>query len=117
MSQLVHNIPPKNHTTPCGDLMKMAQRELAAFLGAVRELFGSEQAKLSAEDWLHELAEIEALPVSTGEWRRITINAAARLANRVNASFIPTGSQTLARAMAQCNSRSDNLGGFYHMES
>ena len=117
MNQLVHNIPPKNHTTPCGDLTKMAQRELAAFLGAVRELFGSEQAKLSAEDWLHELAEIEALPVSTREWRRITINAAARLASRVNASFISTASPTLARAMSQCNSRGGNLEGFCHMES
>src|SRR5437867_723447 len=43
-----------NHSMTCGDLMTMAQRELSAFIRAVTELFGSEQARLSAEDWLDE---------------------------------------------------------------
>lgn len=34
--------------------MHMAERELAAFISAATELFGPEQARLSAEDWLEE---------------------------------------------------------------
>jgi hypothetical protein len=33
----------------------MAERELFAFVTAVAELFGSDQAEISAEDWLREL--------------------------------------------------------------
>jgi hypothetical protein len=35
----------------------MAERGLAVFANATTELFRSEQGKLSAEDWLHELME------------------------------------------------------------
>jgi len=65
--------------------MTMAERELAAFFVAVKELFGSEQARLAAEDWLHELAAMNSLAFSSHEWRRITLEVAARLASRVNA--------------------------------
>jgi hypothetical protein len=64
----------------------MAERELSAFFRAVTELFGSEQAKASAEDWLHELTDSNDLPASVRQWRTFTIAAAARLASRVNAS-------------------------------
>jgi len=37
-----------------------------------RQLYGPEQAELSAEDWLHELIEIDGLPASAREWRLIT---------------------------------------------
>ena len=71
-------------------LMTMAERELGAFISAVTELFGSEQARLAAEDWLEELVLMEALPgLTRGDWRLITIAASARLANRVNASSHP----------------------------
>jgi microcompartment protein CcmK/EutM len=46
-------------------------------------LFGSKQAELSAEDWLHELVAIDDLPASTREWRLLTVKVAARMANRV----------------------------------
>jgi hypothetical protein len=36
------------------DQMHMEDSELSAFIGAVTELFGPEQAGLSAEDWLDE---------------------------------------------------------------
>jgi hypothetical protein len=66
-------------------LMTMVERELGAFIGAVTELFGSEQARLAAEDWLDELVLMEALPgLTSRNWRSITIAASARLANRVN---------------------------------
>ena len=71
-------------------LMTMAERELGAFLSAVTELFGSEQARLAAEEWLDELLLMEALPgLTSRDWRLITIAASARLANRVNASSHP----------------------------
>ena len=68
----------------------MAERELSAFFDAVTQSFGSEQAELSAEDWLRELIEIDALPASAREWRLITAKASTRLASRVSASFLST---------------------------
>jgi len=71
-----------NHDPIRGGLMAMAKRELSAFLCAVTELFGSEQAKTSAEDWLRELMASNDVPTSIREWRMLT--AAAQLARRVN---------------------------------
>lgn len=66
------------------DQIDMAERELASFIGAVRELFGREQAQLSAEDWLDESALMDSPPRSTSrDWRAVTVAAAARLADRV----------------------------------
>ena len=79
---------PLNPNSDCADLMKMAEREMAAFFSAVKELFGLEQAEHSAEDWLHELEAINPLPSSTREWRLITAKVATRLASRVN-PFVP----------------------------
>jgi hypothetical protein len=86
MNQLALNHTAKNHVPTCGDLMTMAEQELAAFFSAVTELFGSEQAQLSAEDWLHELLAISIndLPASTREWRLLTVKVSARLASRLN---------------------------------
>jgi hypothetical protein len=68
-------------------VMTMAERELGAYISAVRELFGSEQARLAMEDWLEELVLVETLPGLTGrDWRSITIAASARLAIRVRTS-------------------------------
>jgi len=75
-----------NFNPGCTDLMTMAERELSAFFNAVTKLFGSEQALLSAEDWLHELIEIDVLPTSARGWRSITAKASTRLLSRVNAS-------------------------------
>ena len=73
-----------NHNPTCADLMAMAERELGAFISAVSELYGSEQAKLSAEDWLDELDAMDRLPgLNTREWRLITIAASTRLAARL----------------------------------
>jgi hypothetical protein len=70
--------------------MTMAEREFSAFFNAITQLFGSEQAELSAEDWLHELIEIEGLPTSAREWRLITAKASTRLPSGVNASSLST---------------------------
>jgi hypothetical protein len=39
----------------CEEQMQMAERELLAFINAVKELHGPEQARPSAVDWLDEL--------------------------------------------------------------
>jgi hypothetical protein len=90
MNPLARYKPSKNSNHPCADLMTMAERELSAYFNAVSRLFGSEQAELSAEDWLYELIEIDALPTSPREWRLITAKASTRLASRVSASSLST---------------------------
>lgn len=67
------------------DQEQLAERELSAFVGAVRELFGPEQAELSTEDWFEESDLIDSSPLSTSrDWRNVTIAASARLAHRLN---------------------------------
>ena len=85
--------PPTNFIPGCADLVTMAERELSAFFNAVIQLFGLEQANLSAEDWLHELIEIDGLPTSTHEWRLVTAKVSTRLANRVNSPSLSTEPQ------------------------
>ena len=62
----------------------MAERELSAFIRAVTELFGPEQAKRSTQDWFDEFDLIDCPPRSTDrDWRAVTVAASARLANRL----------------------------------
>ena len=69
------------------DEIHLAERELASFIGAVKELFGPEQAQLSADDWLDESELADCPPRSTRrDWRAVTVAASARLANRVTAA-------------------------------
>ncbi len=66
------------------DQTRIAERELAAFFGAVTELFGPQQAKVAAEDWLDEAEVIDSPPRSTTrDWRAVTIAASTRLASRL----------------------------------
>jgi hypothetical protein len=79
------------------ELVPDAEKELAAYARAIRELFGSEQARQSIEDWM---AELESTDLPAGgaipDWRRVTIAAAGRLAIRAqhprfkNATESPT---------------------------
>jgi len=50
------NVLTDNQSPTCTNTTTMAERELAAFISAVTELFGSERARPSTRDWLHELA-------------------------------------------------------------
>ena len=72
----------------CAEFMTMAERELSAYFNGVTQLFGSEQAELSAEDWLQELIEIDDLPTSVPKWRSITAKVSTRLASGVRASSL-----------------------------
>ena len=88
---------PSNQFNPsCADSLTMGERELSAFFHSVTRLFGSEQAELSAEDWLDQLGEIvetNDLPTSTHGWRAISTRALTRLAARVSASGPATETQ------------------------
>jgi hypothetical protein len=70
----------------CEDQVNMAERELSAFMQAVTELFGPEQARLSAEDWLDESEQDESEQMdspqraTSRDWRAVTVTALARLA-------------------------------------
>lgn len=75
--------------TGCADQVKLGERELAAFFTASKHLFGQELAELSAKQWVRELAKIDGLPASRGEWRQITLKASAWLADRIKASLRP----------------------------
>ena len=86
MNPLVRRNPSNNSNSGCADLMTTAERELSAFFKTVTQLFGSEQAELSAEDWLQEVIESDVLAASTREWRLITAKVSTRLASRVLAS-------------------------------
>ncbi len=93
MNSLARYKPSNNSNPPCADLTTMAERELSAFLNAITHLFGSEQAELSAEDWLRESIEIDGLPASTREWRLITAKVSSRLAGRISTSSLSTQPQ------------------------
>lgn len=94
----------------CADQMHRAERELAAFISAVTELFGLEQARLSAEDWLDESESIDSPSRSTsGDWRAVTVAASVRLANRLTVaqhhrtSFVAsTDTKVSPRRSANC---------------
>jgi plasmid stabilization system protein ParE len=68
----------------CENQVRMAERELSAFIRAVTELFGPEQARLSTEDWLDEAELMDSPPRATSRgWRAVTIAASIRLAHRL----------------------------------
>jgi hypothetical protein len=65
----------------------LAERELSAFISAVTQLFGPEQARASTEDWLEEAELMDSPPRSTNrDWRSVTVAASARLAGRIDAA-------------------------------
>jgi hypothetical protein len=76
----------KNRHSPAdADLMVIAERELGAFIRAVTELFGPEQARLATEDWVDEVELRNALPGPTRrEWGSVTVAASVQLAKRLN---------------------------------
>jgi len=66
------------------DQLHLAERELSAFIAAVKASYGREQAELSAEDWIEESELMDSSPRSeVRNWRAVTIAASARLAVRV----------------------------------
>jgi hypothetical protein len=52
------------------DLLHLAELELSAFAAAVNELFGPEEARVSAHEWIEELLAADQ-PIRPGipDWR------------------------------------------------
>jgi hypothetical protein len=66
------------------ELLISAECEIAAFRAAVTESYGAAQAELAVFDWIHAM-EVAEWSISDGipDWRRFTITATAKLAERV----------------------------------
>ena len=61
-------------------LLTSAERELSAFVTAVNQLFGAEQGRKAANNWVEELERTDwPSGASVIDWRKVTIAAAARL--------------------------------------
>ena len=72
----------------CTEQTQMAERELSAFISAVNQLFGPQQAQISALDWIDELDLMDSQSGFTSRaWRAVTVAASVRLANRLNAAM------------------------------
>ena len=66
------------------DLLRTAERELAAFYTEVVGRYGPEEARRAAYDWIEQM-EMMDWPVARAvpNWRRVSIVAANCLASRV----------------------------------
>jgi hypothetical protein len=57
-----------------------AERELCSLVTAVHQLFGPEQARHAADNWLEELEQTDWIGEAQAvDWRALTIAAVARL--------------------------------------
>jgi hypothetical protein len=72
---------PQGSCEGCRRLIAEAEREMGAFVSAVREISGSAAAARAAEYWI-ELAETVSPLAQEGRpnWRELTIMASSRLA-------------------------------------
>jgi hypothetical protein len=69
----------------CDKQLHTAERELMAFMAAVTELYGSRVARIAADDWILELELISSpSKLTDSDFRRNTIAASAKLANRLH---------------------------------
>ena len=66
----------------CAEVLSLAEQELKAFLAAVQESFGRDQAAIAAQEWLDELSSICSL--NELDFRTLTIAASRRLADRLD---------------------------------
>ena len=79
-----------SHSPADADLMVIVERELGAFIRAVTELFGPEQARLAAEEWVDELELMDALPGPTRrDWGSVTVRQALRRCPRLGRERTP----------------------------
>jgi len=93
------------------ELVRKTERELGAFISAVTELYGAEQARLSAIDWLDQFESInDASEYTTHDWRLVTVRAAVCLVNRLhikstisNIAAPPTDTNVSAIPSSNCS--------------
>ncbi len=93
------------------ELVRKTERELGAFISAVTELYGAEQARLSAIDWLDQFESInDASESTTHDWRLVTVRAAVCLVHRLhvkstmsNIAALPTDTNVSAIPSSNCS--------------
>jgi hypothetical protein len=73
------NSQEQSSNSTCAEKMHIPERELFAFICAVEQLFGPEQARISMEDWLSELGRMVSPLRSSRDWRALSIAAATKL--------------------------------------
>jgi len=101
---LIANVKPStsnsNRKSNVGDLTAAAERELGAFVSAVTDLYGVDQARIASEDWILALEMMDVVPeLSNRSWRTLTIISASRLAERLN----PVSSDTKVSPIRSSN--------------
>lgn len=78
--------------SPADEPTAAAERELAAFYGAISATYGPAEAMQAAYDWIEELERLDReesksaprhVAGSAPNWRYVTIGAARRFASRV----------------------------------
>ena len=68
---------------PMAHHLALAERELSAFVTAVHQSFGPEQARYAADNWMEELEQTDWISEAQAiDWRAVTIATAARLVGR-----------------------------------
>ncbi len=73
--------------TPCEELVSLGEREFAAFIRTVTELFGADRARIAAEDWLEAVTLLDCeSPRPSHSWRLVTIAATTRFLDRLIAT-------------------------------
>ena len=66
------------------DLLRTAERELAAFYTAVVRRYGREEARRAAYDWIEEMETMDwPLDEAVPNWRHVSIVTADCVASRV----------------------------------
>ena len=71
----------RNTTNPeAQKTISLAERELGAFLAAVRQQYGADAALRAADYWIEALERVEPHPAAS-HWRRVTLAAASRLSH------------------------------------
>lgn len=79
-------------------LLASAERELSSFVTAVNQLFGAEQGRKAAKNWIEELVRTDwpsGAPVV--DWRKVTIAASASLVRRSKNQILRTATALQAK--------------------
>ncbi len=66
---------------PCSKIfLSAAEREMAAFVAAAQELYGTDAGKLAAECWIAQMIKSDWSNRASPTFRQVTIAAASQLA-------------------------------------
>lgn len=68
---------------PCTELVVLGERELAAFVRSITELFGADQARMATEDWFEAIALLDChTSRPSHSWRFVSIAALTHFLDR-----------------------------------